>query len=178
LSLIVIVGGVILAGTRLSLRDLGLRAAAVGPAVCFTLLLWACINLFDLSWLVIGHQPLTLHPDWTKPRVLHTSGTFIGQIFGNALFEEIVFRGFLTVQVMLLLRRLGGFPSALLAIVLVQAAFAAPHVLLLMREELPWSDLWPIFVTGIALAVIYLLTDNLLMAVGAHALINSTNADL
>jgi uncharacterized protein len=174
--LIVVVGGAILLAGRLTLRDLGLRAEAIGPAVGFTLLLWVCINLFDVGYLLVAHLPVSLHPTWTKPGVLHTGGAFIAQIFGNALCEEILFRGFLTIQLAILLRRLGKGPALVLGVVLAQAVFAVIHVPLEIRMHHSWNEIWlllpQLFATGVPLAVIYLATNNLLIAVGAHALSN------
>jgi membrane protease YdiL (CAAX protease family) len=170
--LITVVVGVLLLGARLSPRDLGWRTEAIGPAVVFTVLLWAVVNLADVAWLLSGKQPLALHPSWSNPGVTHTAGNFLGQIFGNALLEETIFRGFLTIQLILLLRRLGAFPSMLAGLVLAEILFTAPHVLLFMRLHIPWDELWAIFADGIALGVLYLVTDNLFMAVGAHALAN------
>jgi uncharacterized protein len=174
--LIVGVGGLILWAGRLRLRDLGLPAPAIGPALRFALLLWVCINLFDVGRLLVAHAPLALHPTWTDPGVLHTCGAFIAQIFGNALYEEILFRGFLTVQLVLLLRGLGKVPALVLGLVLAQAVFALIHVPLEIRTHHTWAEIWlllpQLFVTGVALAVIYLATNNLLIAVGAHALAN------
>jgi uncharacterized protein len=174
--LIVGVGGLILWAGRLRLRDLGLAAPAIGPAVGFTFLLWVCINLLDVGCLLVAHAPLTLHPTWTSPGVLHTCGDFLAQIFGNALYEEILFRGFLTVQLVLLLRRLGKVPALVLGVVVAQAVFALIHVPLEIRTHHTWAQIWlllpQLFATGVALAVIYLATNNLLIAVGAHALAN------
>jgi hypothetical protein len=170
--LIVVVGGVLLLGAHLSPRDFGWRSAAIGPAVGFTILLWVIVNVADATWLLTGQLPLALHPSWSDPGVSHTLGNFIGQIFGNALLEETVFRGFLTVQLILLLRRFGALTSIIAGIVLADLIFTAPHILLLMRLNVPWTELWAIFVAGASFAVLYLVTDNLFMAVGAHALSN------
>jgi uncharacterized protein len=175
--LIVVVGGLILLAGRLRLRDLGLRAEAIGPAVGFTLLLWVCVNLFDIGYLLVARMPISLHPTWTKPGVLRTCGAFIAQIFGNALCEEILFRGFLTIQLVMLLRRLGKAPALVLGVVLAQAVFALIHIPLEIRTHHSWAEIWlllpQLFATGVPLAVIYLATNNLLIAVGAHALSNT-----
>jgi hypothetical protein len=82
------------------------------------------------------------------------------------------FGGGLTVQLILLLRRLGGIPSILAGIILAEIIFTVPHLFLFMRLGISWTDLWMIFADGVALAALYLITDNLLIAVGAHALSN------
>src|SRR5580704_5607981 len=115
---------------------------------------------------------LVLDPGWTKP--MENAGLFVGQIFGNALYEEIVYRGFLTVQVYLLLRRLGRNLAMVLAVVMVQAVFATIHIPMLIVAGHGWAEVVAIlpqlFIMGVALAIIYLVTGNLLIAVGAHAL--------
>lgn len=170
------VGGLILLCGRLRFRDVGLRRGTLGPAVLFTLALWAAVNLLDLAYLYFAHTQLSFNATWTQHGLPRTLGDFLGQIFGNALCEEIVFRGFLMVQIVLLLRRLGAIPALVLGVVAAQAVFALGHVPLEMRLQHPLAELgWilpKLFVFGVGFAVIYLATDNLLMAVGAHALSN------
>jgi Type II CAAX prenyl endopeptidase Rce1-like len=60
------------------------------------------------------------------------------------------------------------------ALVLVQAIFATIHVPMLIVAGHGWAEIVAIlpelFIMGVALAIIYFMTGNLLMAVGAHAL--------
>lgn len=61
-----------------------------------------------------------------------------------------------------------------LAVVMVQAIFATIHIPMLLVAGHGWAEVVAIlpqlFIMGVALAIIYLATGNLLIAVGAHAL--------
>ena len=165
------VGCIMIWAGRLRLSDLGLRSRDLWPAALSTLALWTLLNIgVAASWLLQG-QPLTSDPSWTKPST--AVGKLIGQLFGNALAEETVFRGFLTVQFIILLRRFGRF-SAVAGVILAQAIFALVHVPMLLRTGVQWrqmpSILTLLFIVGAMLACIYALTRNLFVAVGAHAL--------
>ncbi|HEX3942809.1 MAG TPA: CPBP family intramembrane glutamic endopeptidase [Rhizomicrobium sp.] len=171
--LVMVVGGMIFGLARVSPADVGLRVADISPALLFSMSLWAIVNgavLCDTLWRSV---PLALDPGWAKPAV--NVGRLIGQLFGNALYEEIVYRGFLTIQVMLLLmRQLPRTPALLIAVVAVQAIFAAIHVPMLIVTGNSWPAILSImptlFLASLMLAAIYLVTGNLLVAVGVHAL--------
>lgn len=172
IMLLTVVGGVIFILGHLKPRDVGLRIEDVGVAALFTVSLWASVNCFVAMGVVLKGASLVLDPGWSKP--MENTGLFVGQIFGNALYEEIVYRGFLTVQVYLLLQRLGRNLAVVLAVVIVQAIFATIHIPMLIVAGHGWAEVVAIlpqlFMMGVALAIIYLVTGNLLIAVGAHAL--------
>ncbi|MGI8437877.1 MAG: CPBP family intramembrane glutamic endopeptidase [Chthoniobacterales bacterium] len=103
-------------------------------------------------------------------------GIFLGQVLGNALFEEIVFRGFLFQQVRSRLLRAGRRPTTalILGIGTSQAVFAAIHVPLRLKSGLALSalpaELPLLFILGVLLALVYWRTGNLFVSVGTtHA---------
>jgi membrane protease YdiL (CAAX protease family) len=157
---------------RLRLSDIGLRARDLWPAVLSALALWTFLNMGVAAWWLLQGQPLIPEPSWTKP--LATTGKLIGQLFGNALAEEVLFRGFLTVQLIILFRRFGRFAAVAGGVSLAQAIFALVHIPMLVRTGVQWRQMPSIFtalfVVGVMLACIYLVTRNLFVAVGAHAL--------
>jgi hypothetical protein len=66
----------------------GSLRAFVRAGVLFTLVLWASVNLFVVAGVALKGASLALDPEWSKP--VANAGLFVGQIFGNALCEEIV----------------------------------------------------------------------------------------
>ena len=171
-ALLLEVGCMMIWAGRLRLSDIGLRGRNLWPAVLSTLALWSLLNIGVAAWWLLQGQPLTPDPSWTKPSA--TAGKLIGQLFGNALLEEVVFRGFLTVQLVILFRRFGGVAAVAGGIVTAQTIFALMHIPLLLRTGIQWqqmpSILTALFAQGVMLACIYALTKNLFVAVGAHAL--------
>lgn len=174
LYLAVIIVGLIFVIGRMRPADVGWRSDRLPAAVVYTLILWGVANLLVVAVLLAKGVPLAFNESWTKPGPTKTIGAFVAQIFGNALDEETIFRGFLTVQVMLLLRRFGETTAVIAAVVLVQAFFASIHIPMLLTNGASWSDILEtlpvLFLAGVVLAAIYLATGNLFVAVGAHAL--------
>lgn len=176
-SLALVVGGLIFWLGRQLPQDVGWKAKNILPAAGLTVALWAIVNVAAVLYLLVTRRPLALDPSWTTPGPVVKLGSLLAQVFGNALYEETVYRGFLTVQLMLLFKRLGRLPAMLLAAVVVQAIFMAIHVpMLIVVDQHPlsglWPDLVPIFIVGIILVAIYFLTANLFVSVGVHALID------
>ena len=178
MMLAIVVGFLHLVG-GLSAGDLGLRSTHLPLALGVTFALWLGVNLLQMAYALGKHIPVAVNPDWEKlgaPRML---GILLGQILGNALFEEIMFRGFLFQQMRLRLLRAGRKPMTALMLGLgtSQAIFAAIHVPLRLKSGMALSDLPTelalLFMLGVLLALLYWRTGNLFVAVGIHALSNA-----
>lgn len=173
-GMVVLVGGLVFAWAGLRPRDVGLRAGDLGVGLAVTLLVWACIQLVG-----VAQGGWRVDDAWHEPggpgRLL---GRGVEQLFGNALHEEIVFRGFLLPQLFGVLTRRGGsrFASAVLALLLSQAFFASLHLPHRLAHDVVGAELLGsltrVFVSGVVLALVYLATGNLFVAVGLHALYN------
>ena len=178
MMLAIVVGFLHLVG-GLSAGDLGLRSTHLPIALGITFALWLGVNLLQMAYALGKHIPVAVNPDWEKlgaPRML---GILLGQILGNALFEEIMFRGFLFQQIRLRLLRAGRKPMTALMLGLgtSQAIFAAIHVPLRLKSGMALSalptELALLFMLGVLLALLYWRTGNLFVAVGIHALSNA-----
>ena len=102
---------------------------------------------------------------------------WLGQLFGNCPFEEVLFRGFLLPQCLLLTKH--WIPESrrwkhlAIALLLSRGYFALCHVFFnLHQPEGQWL-LIAQFVFGLLFAAIYLSTGNLFVAIGIHALVNN-----
>jgi uncharacterized protein len=175
--IVVVIGGLLFLVGRMPPADVGWRRETLPAAIVYTLLLWAAANLLMVAVAAAKGLPLAFNESWAKPGVTRTIGAFLAQIFGNALCEETIFRGFLTIQVMLLLRPLGKSVAVITAVVLVQAFFASIHIPMLLNHGTSWTDILEalpmLFLAGVMFAVIYLATGNLFVAVGGHALVDA-----
>ena len=178
MMLAIVVGFLHLVG-GLSAGDLGLHSARLPIALGVTFALWLGVNLLQIAFALGKHIPVAVNPDWEKlgaPRML---GILLGQILGNALFEEIMFRGFLFQQMRLRLLRAGRKPvtALMLGLGISQAIFAAIHVPLRLKSGMALSalptELALLFMLGLLLALLYWRTGNLFVAVGIHALSNA-----
>ncbi len=176
-GLIVIVGGLYFGVARLRPRDVGLRRSTFLPGLAWTLVAWLTIQVIAgaADLLAFGH--LTLNATWRVYSVVAVLGIFLfDQLLGNSLFEEIVWRGFLLPQLALKFERRMRRPAVrwTAAILVSQALFALYHIPIQIYDGEPLASLpfalGPIWIIGILLAVVYLLSGNLYLVIGLHAL--------
>jgi membrane protease YdiL (CAAX protease family) len=127
--------GVLLMGLgRFRPSELGLDRTKLPAAVGRTAIIWAASQIVLVLVLALINQPIVLNPEWTATGWTRAAGQWLGQLFGNTPMEEVVFRGFLLPQCLLLM--LSWMPKARLgmqiafALVLSQLLFALPHVFL------------------------------------------------
>ncbi len=159
---------------KLRWYDLALMRPKVLEGIGWTLAVWVIAQLVQL--LQSGSDAA-----WASAWSTHQVGEFLGQIFGNALQEEIFFRAFLISQLFLLLQA-GGIrrrvPALIAALIISQMIFAASHVPNRLYNgrydsfEAVWQDQAALFIAGLFFSGYFLLTNNLFLAVGLHALAN------
>lgn len=174
-GLLLTVGVVAIWYGGLELKDLGVNPSKIPVAVGITIGCWLLYLLAQLAGgLVFGN--LTLHSTWTDPGVTATIGKAIGFFFGNAPFEELAFRGFLLVQLYLLLdgkwwqaNPLGRTITAIAGSSLIFTLF---HIPAFLWGGIGLQTLGSIFVYAVALSLVYLRTQNIFLAMGFHALAN------
>ena len=174
-GLALLVLGLLFVVGRLRPADVGLRARAVGAGLAFTALYFGLLQLALLAFASLsGSEVVNI---WAGVGALTAGYLLLAQLIGNALYEEIAFRGFLLPQLFVKFRRRGVTAAIVLAVLVSQSLFALAHVPNrlwvsgLSPADLPGA-LLPLFLLGIYFAVLYLLTGNLFAAVGVHALTN------
>jgi uncharacterized protein len=178
---LVVVGGVIFAYARLAPADVGLDWPRLRAGALYTLGLWTLTQVICGLAGVIATGGLQINTNWTEAGASFIIGALLAQLCGNALVEEIGWRGFLLPQVFL---RLGGNAgpaprqNLLLAVLGVQFLFALIHIpnrLLTENMTIPEMlvSLVYVFILGMFFACIYLRTRNLFLAIGIHALFNT-----
>ena len=174
--IMLLIAGVLGLGGRLSPRKIVGTARQALRAIGWTAALWGLTQLVGVVALAI-QGGLTLDPSWNAYGVSWVLGGLLAQLAGNALFEEIAYRGFLLPQTH---RRLSAIRRPALrifvAVLISQAVFALIHIPNRIYTGLPLAaypmDLVRLLGLGALFAVIYLRTGNLLLAVGIHALLN------
>lgn len=167
---------VMLGVQRLKASDIGLVRANIRGGVIAYLLIWVVyqILLAGLSLVSGGH--IRLETMWSTPADYPLiAGRVITYVFGTALTEEIIFRGYLLPQCWLALRntrrpwfRLG------LALLVSQGIFALVHIPATLLQGASVGDLLirlaTLFALGVLLALVYLQTRNLFVVVAIHSL--------
>jgi membrane protease YdiL (CAAX protease family) len=165
----------------LSYRDLGLKRERLGTALVVTALVWLAIQVVGIIWSLATGGGFTLDALRQQVPATYVLGILLGQLAGNALFEETVYRGFLLPQTAgrLRLKMPASSPRRrlILALVLSQLVFALIHVpSRLLQGMAPASmgvSLSLVFFLGLLFAVMYVRTGNLWICVGMHALVNA-----
>lgn len=182
LLLAVVVVGLLFGLGRLRLGDVGLYRRQIATALLGGLVVWTIFQLVALVMALMSGT-MSINSLWRDEGSAAAAGYLVAQLFGNSLYEEIVFRGFLFVQLLLhfssrFSRRWVSLTSAL---VLSQAIFALSHVpnRLFVGEYTLSDTLYnqlPLFIFGLLFAFVYLRTRNLLLVVVIHALGNEPTA--
>lgn len=178
---VVIVGGLLFGVAKLKPGNVGLRLSDLLPGIVITALVWITIQLVALVLNLAAFGHVTFDRVWlTSLGTTSMLGSlFFGQLLGNALFEEMTWRGFLLPQCYFKLSGLHKRTSTRIGVALLisQLLFALYHIPVELSSgvsplQLPLA-LLPILLIGLLLAVVYLRTGNVFLVVGLHALNNS-----
>jgi CAAX protease family protein len=159
--------------------DLGLRWADLSVALGVTCLLWLGVNLLQVALAFARQAPVALNSDLLRLGGLRALGKLIGQLLGNALFEEVMFRGFLFRQAYIRFQsvNLNVTWRVVCAAGISQVIFAAIHLPLRLSSGMALRhlplELALLFALGFLLCLVYWRTDNLFLCVGIHALSNA-----
>lgn len=155
--------------------DVGLDWSKLKQGLALTALLWLTAQTLILliNWI---NRDIHLDPIWSERGVTTVLGGLIAQLAGNALFEEMEYRGFYLSQFYLKIRsqnekwRLAWSVFAMLILFMlshIPNRIFAGYTL----ADIP-QDFVFLFINGLFFTVIYLVSHNLFLAVGVHALMN------
>jgi membrane protease YdiL (CAAX protease family) len=174
---LVVVGGILYFAAGLRCSDIGWCWSTFSVGLLVTFILWAAMHVVVAILAAINGET-ALDPAWKQIGPIAIAGAFVGQLLGNALAEETVFRGFLLPQIYFKAaastRGRAALAIALIGSSLLFAISHLPQRILVAR--LAGADLLPdqvaLFFFGLFHAATYVVTRNLFVAVGIHALIN------
>ena len=180
--LLVVICGVLLGLGRRRPAEIGIEWQKLPSAALYTGLLWIGLQIVLAGWYSAFGQSLAIANGWNGIEVLGKAGALLGQLLGNALCEEIVFRGFLLMQLILLFRR--RWPEQprkafVVAFLLAAAVFAVQHLPYHLRTDNYVSlsklagDQLEVLLGGCILGWLYWQTRNLFFVVGVHSLVNA-----
>lgn len=174
-GILICVGGVALWYGSLRLEDVGFVPRKIPVAAAIVA---GCWLVYTLAQVVVASLvgDFSLHPTWTEPGVLGTLGITLGYLLGNAPFEELAFRGFLLVQLYLLLDgdwwRSNELVRTATAVGASGLVFTLLHVPAFLLGGVGLEMLVAIFIYALLLGLVYIRTQNLFLAIGFHALAN------
>lgn len=174
---LVLVLGILIGLGRLRPKELGLDLKLVWPAIQLTVLIWIACQVLHIAILLLMAKPIEVNPIWGAGSWRLALSEWLGQLFGNCPFEEVLFRGFLLPQCLLL--AMHWLPQSrrrkhmAIALFLSQGYFALGHVIFNLHQPQGQLLLIAQFVFGLLFSAVYLRTGNLFLAIGVHALINN-----
>lgn len=160
---------------KLRPADVGLDWSRLVQGLSLTALLWLTTQAVVL--LINGlNGEVRLDPDWSEHGVAPMLGALIGQLAGNAFFEEMNYRGFYLSQFYLKLTKVSERRRLMLAILAMLGLFILSHIPNRIFSGYTLADIPLDFVLlfgyGLFFTAVYLLSGNLFLAIGVHALIN------
>jgi membrane protease YdiL (CAAX protease family) len=180
---VILVAGLVLMGIgRFRPSELGLDVAKLPTAIAYTVVVWILMHVATIAvGSTSGKTPEPLHLNGSQAG--HLAGRLLAQLAGNALSEEILFRGFLFIQLAMLFERrslnglrFGASAAALLSSIVFALAHL-PHRIGInggyadtsaMATDQGWLVVW-----GCVYCWLYARTKNLWFVVGVHALANA-----
>jgi len=174
-GILLTVGIVALWYGSLELEDIGVVPSKIPVAVAVTV---GCWLIFTVAQVVVGLAvgDLSLYSAWIDPGVTVTLGETIGYFFGNVIFEELAFRGFLMVQVYLLLDgqwwQANDLARMAAAVGGSSLLFTLFHVPALLLGGIGLDMLAFILLYAVLLCLVYVRTRNIFLAMGFHGLAN------
>lgn len=167
-------------GSKIKPIELGLDKSKLKSGILLTLALFLILQLYGALYSYFVFGKLIVAQGMTKWTAV--AGNYIALFFGVALFEEVVFRGFLIPQVFIRLNSNKTKRSKMiLALVISQVLFSLVHIPIRLVNGIDIVtliiSLCALFIIGVVFAFIYLLTENLFLAMGVHALWDIANGN-
>ena len=167
LGLCIIVGGWLVAFGRTAPQSMGLRRSTLRRGIVICAATWVAIQvLAAVGRLASGNSLLEISPGLSRALPI-----LLGQLAGNALYEETFYRGYLIPA---LTPEVGGRGWA--AVFLSAALFGVMHIANYWVRGLSMSLLVPATLAGVLFGFIYLRTRNLWLCIGLHSLLNAPAA--
>jgi len=160
---------------KLRPKDVGLDSVKLKQGISLTALLWIVTQAIVL---LVNWINGDIHPDpiWGQRGVKVVIGWLIAQLLGNALYEEMSYRGFYLSQFYLKLRMQNERSRRTVSVLAMLTLFILSHIPNRIFAGYALADI-PLdfallFTWGLLFTLIYLVSENLFLAVGVHALLN------
>lgn len=160
---------------RLRPSDVGLQWSKLAQGLSLTALLWLGTQAIVLliNWI---NGDIHFDPMWSERGVTTVLGGLIAQLLGNAFFEEMEFRGFYLGQFYLKMGAQNEKHRLNWSVLAMLALFVLGHIPNRIFSGYTLADI-PLdfallFIWGLFFTAIYLISGNLFLAIGVHALAN------
>jgi len=155
--------------------DVGLEWGKLKQGLSLTALLWLATQAIVLliNWI---NGDIHLDPVWGKFGVTAVLGALIAQLLGNAFAEEMEYRGFYLSQFYLKIKIQNEGDRRIWSILAMLTLFILSHIPNRIFSGYTLADIpldfTLLFVWGLFFTAVYLVSGNLFLAIGVHALLN------
>lgn len=155
--------------------DVGLDWSKLKQGLTLTALLWLTAQALILliNWI---NGDIHLDPSWRERGVTTLVGGLIAQLAGNALFEELEYRGFFLSQFYLKFKLQNEKWRLVWSVLAMLMLFILSHIPNRIFAGYALADIPQdfvfLFINGLFFTAVYLVSRNLFLAVGVHALMN------
>lgn len=162
-------------------REIGLQISKLPAGLLWVVVVWVTLQATAVGVSFVSGGSPGIDDAWTRRGVGAICGVSLGQLFGNAFYEETVFRGFLFAQCIAFTKRsaVGLTRTRLLgAMLLCAVLFAISHMPnRLMKDQyvslvLVAGDQAMLVAMGCFFCWSYFQTRNLFFVIGVHSLMN------
>lgn len=175
LGAIAIVVLVIILVGRIRLEDAGLHRDYLGRGIGVVAMIWGASQVIGVLPRVVANRPVVLDRAFEYGSRWELAGQFLTAL-GTATLEELAFRGFLLVQLYLLVNRgnrddeRGALAATIITVVIANLAML-PGILPYPSRDIALADQGIFLLGGLFLCWLYLRTRNLFFVIGVHALL-------
>ena len=156
---------------KASIASVGINRTKTINALLVSILSWVVTLLIFIVFSFINEIAIEINPSVRQEVKLA-----IGQLFGNALFEEIIFRGFLFSQILIRLKnkynRINSFIFASVISSFVFSVIHIPNRMFIHEVTNLLADCVMTFLFGIIFCAIFYWRKNLLYVVVIHSFLN------
>lgn len=160
---------------KLRPSDVGLEWGKVAQGLSLTALLWLATQgiVLLVNWI---NGDIHFDPMWSGRGLTTVLGGLIAQLLGNAFFEEMQYRGFYLGQFYRKIKNPNERWRLTWAILSMLGLFVLSHIPNRIFSGYTLADI-PLdfaflFLWGLFFAAIYIISGNLFLAIGVHALSN------
>lgn len=167
---------ILIKNSKLSLKEIGLEKKKLKTGVFVSILFFFLLQIYGVLYSFFAFNKLAVNEVFTQWTVV--VGYYTELVLGVALFEEVVFRGFLIPQIFLRLKS-NKNSRMVMTLVISQILFSIVHIPVRIVNGIDFTTLMislaALFVVGLMFSFIYLLTENLFIAMGFHVIWDAAN---
>lgn len=167
---------ILIKNCKLSFKEIGLEKKKLKAGILVSIFLFFLLQIYGVLYSFLAFKKLTVNEVFIQWTVV--VGYYIELVLGVALFEEVIFRGFLIPQIFIRLKS-NKNSRMVITLVISQILFSVVHIPVRIVNGIDFTtliiSLTALFAIGLMFSFIFLLTENLFIAMGGHVIWDAAN---